>query len=56
LFATLIGLQQLFSNPLQTVVISKKKSDNLKALQKMAESDSFVTYNALHAQLCQVQD
>jgi hypothetical protein len=31
------------------------KSDICKALQKRAKSDSFVTDNALHAQLCKLQ-
>jgi hypothetical protein len=31
-------------------MFSQMKSDNFKALQKRAESDNFVTDNALHAQ------
>jgi hypothetical protein len=37
--------------PLQNATISNIKSDNFKALQKPAKSDSFVTDNAQHAQL-----
>jgi hypothetical protein len=42
----------LHRNPLQNATISKMKSDNFEKLQKRAKSDSFITDNALHAQLC----
>jgi hypothetical protein len=52
LFVTFIGLNPLqvpvHCSPLQNAKISKKKSDNWKSLQKMAESDGFATDNALH--------
>jgi hypothetical protein len=39
-------------SPLQNGTVLKMKSDNRKVLKKRAESDRFVTYNALHAQFC----